>query len=156
MDGATELQRIGAVVESIAFLVAVNVLAMQRAAPLQRLTITGGLAACDYLCEVLADATQMTVERPALLEATSRGIAFLAAGQPQDWQPVPIERSFAPAGGIPRCARFDEWRAAMAVRVERRSRPQPASNVGQDLAARPRSARPRRRRSRSARRDASA
>ena len=117
VDSATELQQIGAVVESIAFLIAVNVLAMQRAAPLQRLTITGGLAACDYLCEVLAEATQMTVERPALLEATSRGIAYLAAGQPQDWQPVPIERSFAPPGEHPALDRFDLWRAAMAVRV---------------------------------------
>ncbi len=117
VDSATELQRIGAVVESIAFLIAVNVLAMQRAAPLQRLTITGGLAACDYLCEVLAAATQMTVERPALLEATSRGIAYLAAGQPQDWQPVPIERSFAPAGEHPALKRFEEWRAAMSVRT---------------------------------------
>jgi glycerol kinase len=116
-DNATEQQQIGAVVESIAFLIAVNVLAMQRAAPLQRLTITGGLAACDYLCEVLAAATQMTVERPALLEATSRGIAYLAAGQPQDWQPVPIERSFAPPGEHPALDRFDQWRAAMTVRV---------------------------------------
>ncbi len=116
-DNATELQQIGAVVESIAFLIALNVLAMQRAAPLQRLTITGGLAVCDYLCEVLAAATQMTVERPALLEATSRGIAYLAAGQPQDWQSVPIERSFAPPGEHPALDRFDQWRAAMAVRV---------------------------------------
>ena len=115
--GATELQQIGAVVESIAFLIAVNVLAMHGAAPLQRLTITGGLAACDYLCEVLAEATQMTVERPALLEATARGIAYLAAGQPPDWQPVPIEKSFAATGKHPVLDRFDEWRAAMAVRT---------------------------------------
>ena len=117
VDDATELQQIGAVVESIAFLIAVNVLAMHRATPLQRLTITGGLAACDYLCEVLAEVTQMTVERPTLLEATSRGIAYLAAGQPPDWQPVPIEKSFAPTGKHPVLDRFDEWRTAMAVRT---------------------------------------
>jgi glycerol kinase len=114
---ATELQQVAAVVESIAFLIAVNVLAMHRAAPLQRVTITGGLAACDYLCEVLAEATQMTVERPALLEATSRGIAYLAAGQPPDWQPVPVERSFAPTHANRVFERFDQWRAAMAVRA---------------------------------------
>ena len=87
------------------------------ATPLQRLTITGGLAACDYLCEVLAEVTQMTVERPTLLEATARGIAYLAAGQPPDWQPVPIEKSFAPTGKHPVRDRFDGWRAAMAVRT---------------------------------------
>jgi glycerol kinase len=116
-EAATELQQVGAVVESIAFLVAMNVLAMHRAAPLQRLTITGGLAACDYLCEVLAEATQMTVERPAALEATSRGIAYLAAGQPQDWLPVPIEKSFAPSGRHPIADRFGHWRVAMSVRA---------------------------------------
>lgn len=114
---ASELQQIGAVVESIAFLIAINVIAMHHATPLQRLTITGGLAACDYLCEVLAEATQMTVARPAALEATSRGIAYLAAGQPQDWQPLPIEKSFAPTGEHPVLGRFDEWRAAMALRT---------------------------------------
>lgn len=114
---ATELQQVGAVVESIAFLIAVNVLAMHGTTPLQRLTITGGLAVCDYLCEVLAEATRMTVERPAAHEATSRGIAYLAAGEPQDWQPVPIENSFAPTGEHPVVGRFDAWRAAMAART---------------------------------------
>ena len=117
VSDATELQQIGAIVESIAFLIAVNVHAMQRAEPLQRLTVTGGLAACDYLCEVLAEATQMTVERPAALEATARGIAYLAAGQPQDWLPVPIERSFAPTGEHPVNGRFNQWREAMSLRA---------------------------------------
>jgi glycerol kinase len=117
VDDSTELQQIGAVVESIAFLIAVNVLTMHRTAPLQRLTITGGLAACDYLCEVLSEATQMTVERPAALEATSRGIAYLAAGQPQDWLPVPIEKSFVPTDEHPVIDRFEQWRVAMSLRA---------------------------------------
>ena len=117
VDDATELQQIGAVVESIAFLIAVNVLTMHRATPLQRLTITGGLAACDYLCEVLAEVTQLPVARPALLEATSRGIAYLAAGQPSDWQPIPIDKSFAPTGKHAVLDRFDQWRTAMAART---------------------------------------
>jgi glycerol kinase len=117
LANAPELQQVAAVVESIAFLIAENVLAMHRAAPLQRLTITGGLAACDYLCAVLAETTQMPVERPALLEATSRGIAYLAAGQPQDWQPLPIEKSFSPTHAHPVLDRFDQWRTAMTVRV---------------------------------------
>ena len=117
VDDATELQQIGAVVESIAFLIAVNVLTMHRATPLQRLTITGGLAACDYLCEVLAEVAQLPVARPTLLEATSRGIAYLAAGQPSDWQAIPIDKSFAPTGQHPVLDRFDQWRTAMAART---------------------------------------
>jgi glycerol kinase len=118
-DPTAELQQVGAVVESIAFLIAVNVLAMHGAAPLQRLVITGGLALCDYLCEVLAEVTGMIVERPALLEATSRGIAYLAAGQPQDWQAIPIEQSFAPTGRHAVRGRFNLWRAAMSARGAR-------------------------------------
>ncbi|HET9694033.1 MAG TPA: FGGY-family carbohydrate kinase, partial [Steroidobacteraceae bacterium] len=113
---APELQQIAAVVDSIAFLVAVNVLAMHRAAPLHRLVVTGGLASCDYLCEVLADVTCLAVERPSVREATARGIAFLAADQPGDWQPAPLERTFAPTGRGAVLARFERWREAMAAR----------------------------------------
>jgi glycerol kinase len=113
---ATELQQVGAVVESIAFLIAVNVRSMQRAAPLQRLLLTGGLAACDYLCEVLAAVTGLRVDRPDALEATARGIAYLAAGQPQNWQPVPVQRAFVPDRTHRSLRRFEPWLAAMAAR----------------------------------------
>jgi glycerol kinase len=115
-DAPAEMQQIAAVVDSIAFLVAVNVLILHRAAPLQRLVVTGGLASCDYLCEVLAEATGLTVERPALREASARGIAFLAAGQPVDWQAAPLERAFAPAGHARVLRRFERWREEMARR----------------------------------------
>jgi glycerol kinase len=111
------LQQVGAVVESIAFLVAVNVEAMQRTAPLQRLVITGGLAACDYLCEALADATNLPVERPALLEATARGIAWLAGGESQEWHPVPVERQFAPRPESGLRERFQLWRTTLERRL---------------------------------------
>ncbi len=116
VDSATELQQIGAVVESIAFLIAVNVLAMHRATPLQRLTITGGLAACDYLCEVLAEVTQMPVARPTLLEATSRGIAYLAAGQPRTGNPYP-SISHLRRRKTCRARPIRQWRTAMAART---------------------------------------
>ena len=117
--GATELQQVAAVVESIAFLIAVNLRLMQRTAPLQRVMVTGGLAGCDYLCEVLASVTGLRVDRPELLEATARGIAFLAAGQPSDWQPVTITRSFAPEGAHGSRRRFERWQQAMAARGAR-------------------------------------
>jgi glycerol kinase len=113
---ATELQQLAAIVESIAFLVAVNVRSMQRAAPLQRILITGGLASCDYLCEVIAAVTGLRVDRPEALEATARGIAFLAAGQPDGWQAVPTARAFAPDAGHSAVQRFGPWREAMAAR----------------------------------------
>jgi glycerol kinase len=90
---------------------------MQRTAPLQRLVITGGLAACDSLCEALADATNLPVERPALLEATARGIAWLAAGESQEWHLVPIERQFAPRPGSGLRQRFQLWRTTLERRL---------------------------------------
>jgi glycerol kinase len=112
-----DLQQIAAVAESISFLIGVNVLAMHRAAPLQRLVITGGLASCDYLCEVLAAVTGLQVDRPAVREATARGIAFLAASQPADWQPVPLERSFVPEPGAAVRRRFERWREETEKRI---------------------------------------
>jgi glycerol kinase len=111
-----ELEQLAAVLDSIAFLVATNVRAMQRVALLQRIVISGGLAACDYLCEVIADATGLRVDRPELHEASARGIAFLAAGQPQDWQEVRIEKSFEPTESDAVSERFGRWREAMAQR----------------------------------------
>jgi glycerol kinase len=117
IETAGELEQLAAVVESIAYLTALNVQAMQRTAPLQRLVITGGLAACDYLCHALADATGLPVARPAAHEATARGIAFLAAGQPADWQPVPVEHVFTPSGRTAVALRFGQWRDALEARL---------------------------------------
>jgi glycerol kinase len=111
-----ELEQLAAVLDSIAFLVATNVAVMQRVALLQRIVISGGLAACDYLCEVIAEATGLPVERPELHEASARGIAFLAAGQPQEWQRVPIEKTFEPTESGVVSERYARWREAMAQR----------------------------------------
>jgi glycerol kinase len=112
-----DMQQLAAVVDSIAFLVTVNVLALHRAAPLERIVITGGLAHCDYLCEVLAEASRLPVVRPAQVEATARGIAFLAAGRPVDWQPVPLERRFVPVGRGAVAQRFERWQEEMERRI---------------------------------------
>ena len=63
----------------------------------------GGMAANDWFCQFLADMLQMPVERPAVLETTALGAAFLAGlavgiyDKPADvaaqWQ---CERRFEP------------------------------------------------------------
>jgi glycerol kinase len=116
--GGVEQYQLAAVVESIVFLLAVNVELMQRCASLQKLVITGGLAASDYLCQALADVTGLQVERPALHEATARGIAYLAAGQPHDWQAVPTERRFTPSGAAYFAERMRLWRSEVTLRLE--------------------------------------
>jgi len=108
--------RLAAVIESIAFLLCVNLEALHRAAPLRRIRISGGLARNDYLCRCLASLSGLRVERPLLVEATARGVAFLAAGKPATWRDVGIEQTFQPTASAALAARFVEWRVEMAKR----------------------------------------
>ena len=114
-----DLQQLLAVLESIVFLLEANLATMRRASPLERILVSGGLAGCDYLCQALADLSALRVERYALREATARGLAFLAAGQPVEWQPVTVERTFEPAPHPPLVARHARWRSEMARRGAR-------------------------------------
>jgi glycerol kinase len=111
-----DVARLAAVIESIAFLVCANLEALRTAAPLGRIRISGGLARNDYLCRCLAAASRLPVERPALVEATARGVAWLAAGKPAAWQPVPVEQVFKPSAAPALETRHARWRAAMAQR----------------------------------------
>jgi glycerol kinase len=111
-----ELQQLISVLESIAFLLCVNLAVMQTAAPQRRILISGGLASSDYLCRALADLSGLGVERYTVREATARGVAFLAAGQPVDWEPVPVQRVFTPSANPALTERQSRWRAEMARR----------------------------------------
>jgi glycerol kinase len=113
---ADETLQLAAVVESIVFLVCTNLDAMRRAAAIASARISGGLSRCDYLCQALADLSGLTVERYALQEATSRGVAYLAAGEPPDWRPVPLDRRFAPRVNPALVSRHARWRVEMATR----------------------------------------
>jgi glycerol kinase len=46
--------------------------------PPRTLRVDGGMAANDWFCQFLADILYAPVERPALLEATAQGAAYLA------------------------------------------------------------------------------
>ena len=75
-----------AIVESILFLIAINLEAMSNTGQtVKRIRITGGLSALDGLCQRLANLTQRVVLRPEVKQATSQGIALLAANLTQGW-----------------------------------------------------------------------
>ncbi len=75
-----------AIVESILFLVAINLEAMSNTGQsVKRIRITGGLSALDGLCQRLANLTQRVVLRPEVKQATSQGIAWLAANLTHGW-----------------------------------------------------------------------
>jgi glycerol kinase len=108
--------RARAVLESVAFLLAVNLAALGRSAPLDRIRLGGGLARSDYLCRALAEASGLVVERHVLTEATARGVAFLAAGCPDGWRVPAVERVFTPSGDGALTMRQARWTAEMARR----------------------------------------
>jgi glycerol kinase len=111
-----DLAQLAAVLESVAFLLAVNLAALGRSAPLERIRLGGGLARSDYLCRALAEASGLVVERHVLTEATARGVAFLAAGCPDGWRVPAVERVFTPSGDGALTMRQARWTAEMARR----------------------------------------
>jgi glycerol kinase len=75
-----------AIVESIIFLIAINLEAMSNTGQsVKRIRITGGLSALDGFCQRLANLTQRVVVRPKVKQATSQGIAWLAANLSSNW-----------------------------------------------------------------------
>lgn len=103
-----------AVLESIVFLIAVNIEVMHRALPqARRIVLTGGLSAMGRLCRLLADITKLPVHRPPFGEATARGVARLAMGTHQSWSSGGPHMLFEPARNAPLDRRFAEWKSLM-------------------------------------------
>lgn len=113
-----EESRVRAVVESVAFLLCVNLERMNGDRRLERIVISGGLSRCDYLCQALAGLSGLRVERMSQCEATARGVAFLAAGLPEGWTDVPIEQAFEIETDSALAARFAAWRAELERRLD--------------------------------------
>ena len=78
--GATRAHIVRATLESIAFQTADVVEAMitDAGVPLQQLRVDGGAAANNFLMQFQADILGIDVERPAIIETTALGAAFLA------------------------------------------------------------------------------
>jgi glycerol kinase len=117
-------------IESLIFQLVEIASLMQSESRCQRVEISGGMAASPGLCQRLADLLGLVVVRRQDIEASLRGIAFLAANRPRDWQARPIEKQFVPrvnvqcrsrvnpqvSSGLQR--RFSLWQQAMQVRTE--------------------------------------
>jgi len=125
VGGEDEAAQLAAVVESIAFLLCTNLERLQGSAPLRRIRISGGLARNDYLCRCIAALSKLDVERPAAVEATARGVAYLAAGKPASWRAVPIEHTFNPVHSVALESRYARWLNEMAARGARADTPIP-------------------------------
>lgn len=113
IGGESVQDKAAAIIESIVFLITVN---LQRMAvlepPIRSILVTGGLAALDGLCQRLADLNGVRVMRPAEYEATARGLAWLLSGSDDRWTLTDVQ-SFSPGSGGTLCDRFRRWEHAM-------------------------------------------
>lgn len=90
-------QKAVSVIESILFLLQANLETMLKANfSINRLQVSGGLSHLDGMCQRLADLSQGPVYRPAEVEGTARGIAWLASGCPARWPKPGHGRLFKP------------------------------------------------------------
>jgi glycerol kinase len=109
----TDLQQCRAVLESVAFLIKANLDEMDRHVDRpERLVASGGLAENRLLCRMLATLAESPVDRLSDREATSRGLAFLVAGEPAGFARPEAER-FEPDADQGLLARYLKWLALM-------------------------------------------
>ena len=102
-----------AVVESIVFLIMVNLERLQGDSPVRRIRVSGGLARLDGLCQRLADVGGLPILRNAETEATARGVAWLLAdADGGGWKDAPGD-VFAPRADAGCIARYRRWRVEM-------------------------------------------
>ena len=114
-DDAEPWQRAVALVESIAFLLQANVEHMAPyVPPLARIRVSGGVSRLDGLCRRLASLNGVPVHRRDDPEASARGIAYLAAGRPAQWNTGGAEDIFEPQPDAGLHERYRRWRALMA------------------------------------------
>jgi glycerol kinase len=109
------MAKMAGVAESILFLLYANMETMLAAGvTIEQLRLSGGLARSDALCQRLADLTQRPVVRPAETEATARGAAWLAAGQPDYWPEAASGTTFAPQPNLALQTRYHHFLRALA------------------------------------------
>ena len=88
-------QCMAALMESIAFLITINIEEMQKhEIKIDQILVAGGMSKDKYLCQCLADLSGVTILVSSFKEATSRGAAWLVMQKP-NWSILESEQYFA-------------------------------------------------------------
>ena len=112
--GANVKEKAVAVIESIVFLLIACLDEMSKlSSPPEQIQISGGLAKQDGLNQRIADLSGLPVYRPTGCEATSRGTAYLLAGQPTHWPEQDAGEWFEPEDNPDFKMRYAKWTEAM-------------------------------------------
>ena len=100
-------QAIVAVAESILFLIKINLVSLLKlGADVRELKVSGGLSGSPPLLQKLANLTGLPIVKSKEEEASAKGIAWLAAGQPQSWTNTAGER-YTPQDDDPLIQRYN-------------------------------------------------
>jgi len=103
-------EKIVGVIESIVFLLRVNMDEMQKLfSPPEKILISGGLSGLNGLCQKLADLNGIPIHRPAEYEATAVGTAYLLRGQLDEWPKTKQGVWFKPRHKPELEKRFKQW-----------------------------------------------
>ena len=111
-DGLTTQEKLLAWLESILFMLVDNLRLMLPWASVDRLSLSGGFSALSGLVQRLADLSGLPCYSSTYHEATLRGAAYLAAGQPDQWQ-TQQPCAYLPASNRGLAYRYQQWREAM-------------------------------------------
>ncbi len=79
------LQQVAVWLESILFLLMINLQKMNPDNGLTRIQLSGGFSQSDKFCQLLADLTRLPVSVSENPEASLQGIAYLTANRPENW-----------------------------------------------------------------------
>jgi glycerol kinase len=114
--GTTRAHIVRATLEAIAYEVRDVIDTLPEESPLTSLTVDGGAAANDLLCQLQADQLGVPVERPQVVETTGLGAAFAAGLGAGVWQSTEelratwsLDRRFEPSSDRARADEAHTW-----------------------------------------------
>jgi glycerol kinase len=103
------LQQVAVWLESILFLLMVNLQRMNTDHQLKRIQLSGGFSQSEKFCQLLADLSRVPVDVSENPEASLQGIAYLTAACPDVWNSSPDMHTFEPFAEGLLHKRFGSW-----------------------------------------------
>ena len=115
----SDAEKCVAILESIVFLIQMNLDLMITELSIDGLRVSGGLSRLDGLCQKLSSLSGLELVRTESAEATARGVAWLAAGRPEGWSSVATIDVFHPLDDTSLKQRYKRFQQELNSRLEK-------------------------------------
>jgi glycerol kinase len=113
------LHQVAAWLESITFLLRVNLESMNRNNRLTSIQLSGGFSRSDKFCQRLADVLELPVHTYENAEASLQGIAFLTASCPATWKIKQADQTFIANNNPLLHQRYNHWYKALRLLLDK-------------------------------------